>query len=350
MEQINNLLNIIKSISWQQWLDFFVAIAIFVVFVIISPLITYAVLKLFNFKKTKKEIKKMKLYKPLKSLLIVVWLYICILVLNLPAEAFLVVTKTFKILVIILGARCVANLIDPESETFIKLQDKFKFLGSGKVGNFVSKIFKTIIYVIAGFMIISEFGFNLNGIIAGLGIGSAIIALAAQDVAKNLIGGATIIMDRQFLIGDWIETAQYAGSVEDITFRSTRIRTFDNTEVTIPNGNLANTSVTNYGKMDKRRIRSHIYLDPKTSYSDVMKFVKQLEENLKRLPNVIQDSVNVSFFEIGSRGIDIYIFLFTDIIVYVDYLKVKTNVNDLILEIMQQNNIKLSESTTTLME
>ena len=199
-------------------------------------------------------------------------------------------------------------------------------------------------------MIISEFGFNLNGIIAGLGIGSAIIALAAQDVAKNLIGGATIIMDRQFLIGDWIETAQYAGSVEDITFRSTRIRTFDNTEVTIPNGNLANTSVTNYGKMDKRRIRSHIYLDPKTSYSDVMKFVKQLEENLKRLPNVIQDSVNVSFFEIGSRGIDIYIFLFTDIIVYVDYLKVKTNVNDLILEIMQQNNIKLSESTTTLME
>ena len=56
MEQINNLLNIIKSISWQQWLDFFVAIAIFVVFVIISPLITYIVLKLFNFKKTKKEI------------------------------------------------------------------------------------------------------------------------------------------------------------------------------------------------------------------------------------------------------------------------------------------------------
>ena len=55
MEQINNLLNIIKSISWQQWLDFFVAIAIFVVFVIISPLITYAVLKLFNFKKLKKR-------------------------------------------------------------------------------------------------------------------------------------------------------------------------------------------------------------------------------------------------------------------------------------------------------
>ncbi len=350
MEQINNLLNIIKSISWQQWLDLFVAIVIFVVFVILSPLITYLILKLFNFKKTKKEIKKMKIYKPLKLLLIIIWLYICILVLNLPTEAFVVVTQIFKILAIILGARCIANLIDPESEVFINLQDKFKFLGSGKVGNFVSKIFKTIIYIIAGFMIISEFGFNLNGIIAGLGIGSAIIALAAQDVAKNLIGGATIIMDRQFLIGDWIETTQYAGTVEDITFRSTRILTFDNTEVTIPNGLLANTSVTNYGKMDKRRIRSHIYLDPKTSYEDVMNFVKKLEENIKRLPNIIQDSVNVSFFEIGSRGVDIYVFLFTDIVVYVDYLKVRSNVNDLILEIIQQSNIKLSEATTTLMQ
>lgn len=144
--------------------------------------------------------------------------YLGILVLNLPQDALNFVTKYLKILAILLLARAFANMFDTKASLYLKLQNHFSLFSNKKLGAFASKLVKSIIYLIAGFMIITDLGYNLNGLAAGLGISSVLVALAAQDVAKNLLGGATIVMDRQFLIGDWIESGKYAGTVKDITF------------------------------------------------------------------------------------------------------------------------------------
>ena len=84
-------------------------------------------------------------------------------------------------------------------------------------------------------MILTEFNFDVSGLVAGLGIGGAVIALAAQDFVKGLIAGMSILSDKPFLVGDWIEIGSEQGTVIDITFRSTKIRTNFNTIVTLPN-------------------------------------------------------------------------------------------------------------------
>ena len=119
--------------------------------------------------------------------------------------------------------------------------------------NFALKIVRGIIYVIAVFIVLTILEINLSGLVAGLGLGGVIVTLAAQDTAKNLFGGLVIFLDKPFVVGDWIEVDKYEGTVEDITFRSTRVRTFENSVVNIPNAVIANDSIINWSRMEKRR-------------------------------------------------------------------------------------------------
>ena len=128
-----------------------------------------------------------------------------------------------------------------------------------------------VIYIIAGFIAITLLGVNLNGLVAGLGIGGVIVTLAAQDTAKNLFGGLVIFMDKPFVVGDWIQMDNYEGTVEDITFRSTRIRTFENSLVNIPNSIISNSSIINWSKMEKRRYRTNLYIQIDTPFEKLEK-------------------------------------------------------------------------------
>ena len=100
--------------------------------------------------------------------------------------------------------------------------------------------------VLAAIAILSETGTNVTTIITGLGLGGLTFALAAQDTAQNLFGGLVILLDKPFAVDDWISTPNIEGVVEDITFRSTRIRTFPNALVVVPNSSLVSSPITNW--------------------------------------------------------------------------------------------------------
>ena len=100
---------------------------------------------------------------------------------------------------------------------------------------FMVRGIKFLIYAIAVFIIIFEMGYDLSGLITGLGIGSVVLTLAAQDMIKSLLGGFFIFTDKPFKVGDFIKFSTYEGTVEDITFRSTKIRTLSNSVVQVPN-------------------------------------------------------------------------------------------------------------------
>lgn len=118
------------------------------------------------------------------------------------------------------------------------------------------KALKVIIVFIGASVILEVWGIAVGPLLAGLGLFGAAIALGAQDLFKNLIGGITIIAEKRFHPGEWIKVdGVVEGTVEEIGFRSTKVRRFDKAPVHVPNSNLSDAVVTNFSRMTHRRIK-----------------------------------------------------------------------------------------------
>ncbi|MDU3348501.1 MAG: mechanosensitive ion channel family protein, partial [Clostridium sp.] len=172
--------------------------------------------------------------------------------------------------------------------------------GNTIVFPFVSIIIRLVIIVIGISCIAREFGFT--GFITGLGISGVAFALMAQDTFSNLFGGVIIVLDRPFAIGDWIQTSQVEGIVEDITFRSTRIRTFSMAVATVPNSKLANENIINWTQRKLRRIHFKFTIKFDTGVEKIKNCVNRIEELLKSHEKIDKDLIIVSFNELSTYG------------------------------------------------
>lgn len=336
----------IKYLQMNELFDFAISLTIILFFTILGPMIAYIFIKVFKMKD--KKIKQNAFYKPLKSFLFVLGIYIALKLLVLPERIYIFLDKIFKICTIFLTAKAFANLFSQSSNSSKKFRKMFNFTGNEGVVNLVSKLVKGLIYIIAGFIIISELGYDLSGLVAGLGIGSVVLALAVQDLAKNILAGFSIITDKPFVIGDYIEVDTYVGTVEDISFKSTRIRNANNQLVIIPNSQIANTSLINYTKMEKRRFSLRLTLDLATPLEKVVAFNDKIRLYLLSDETVLQDSVKVFFDTISVNGIDVIIDFYTTIVDYIDFLKFKEEVNYKILQVAEKGKIELAYNSQTL--
>lgn len=126
-------------------------------------------------------------------------------------------------------------------------------------------------------MVVDFLGISPASLLAGLGIGGLAVALAAQDTVKNLFGSLTVVLDRPFEIGDDIRIgSDILGTVEEVGFRSTRIRTFENTLITVPNGNLISATVDALGKRTAFRHKCTFYLHPENNALKIHAFKEGL--------------------------------------------------------------------------
>ena len=343
MKFLNEILDFFKNLTLENAIDIGIGLAIIVIFKIISSPIAYMIVKMFKFKvKDKNKIKNNGFYKPLKSFFVVLGIYIGFMVLKLPADVFAVITKIFKICVILLATKGFSNLFDSNSESFAKLREKLNFDGNDTTINFFSKVAKALIYIIAGFILITELGYNLGGLATGLGISSVVIALAAQDIAKSFLAGISIISDRPFEIGDYITVSNRSGTVEDITFRTTRIRNADDQVIVLPNSVLTDNNIINSSKRDCRRFRIVLTLELDTPLEKVTQLTENIKLALTTHPQVINETVKVFFETISADGIDLSIDLKTSALEYVDYLKFKEEINYTLLDMVNQAKIGLA--------
>ena len=343
MKFLNEILDFFKNLTIENAVDIGIGLAIIVIFKIISSPIAYMIVKMFKFKvKDKNKIKNNGFYKPLKSFFVILGIYIGFMVLKLPADVFAVITKIFKICVILLATKGFSNLFDSNSESFAKLREKLNFDGNDTTINFFSKVAKALIYIIAGFILITELGYNLGGWATGLGISSVVIALAAQDIAKSFLAGISIISDRPFEIGDYITVGDLSGTVEDITFRTTRIRNADDQVIVLPNSVLTDNNIINSSKRDCRRFRIVLTLELDTPLEKVTQLTENIKLALTTHPQVINETVKVFFETISADGIDLSIDLKTSALEYVDYLKFKEEINYTLLDMVNQAKIGLA--------
>lgn len=348
MSFLNEIINNIMKIEMKDLIDIAIALIVMIVFFVFRSAIAYIIIKIFKIKeKNKKKIKENPFYNPLRIFCGVLGIYLGIIIIGIPEKPFEVVRKIFRIILIMLTANGLANFFDPKSQTLKKIQKKLKLNEIDNKMNFLYKIVKVIIYVVAVLISIMEWGYDINGLIAGFGLGGVIVTFAAQDTAKNLFGGMVLMIDKPFIVGDWIQTISFEGIVEDITFRSTRIRTFDNSLVNIPNATLANEAITNWSKMEKRKYKLDIKLSLDTPMETVKKVVSRIYFMLINHPSVINEDTYVKFDEIKDDGINIMISAFTNSIDYDSYLNAKEHINTNILEILEHENVKLAYPTQT---
>ncbi len=203
---------------------------------------------------------------------------------------------------------------------------------------FVTRIYVVVIVVFAFLMALSDLSFDVTGILTGLGLGSLTIALAAQDVASNFFGGFIIILERPFEVGDWITADIIEGSVEDITFRSTKIRTIDGSLTVVPNNKLASGALTNWTKLEHRLLRFNLGLTYNTPKHTVNSVAKDIEEMLKTHDDVEVDTIEVVLSEFAQSSIDIMITMYIKHIEIKAYRVAVSDINYKIMDIMERNN------------
>ncbi len=169
------------------------------------------------------------------------------------------------------------------------------------------KVFVTVFGIV---IVADNLEVNITGVIAGLGLGGLAFALAAKDTVENLFGSITILLDRPFHIGDWVGIGDVEGTVETIGFRSTRVRTFYDSLVTIPNSNLIKAHVDNYGARRRRRIRCFLNVPYNTSPEKVEAFCEGIREIIRNHPYTVKTNYHAWFNEFGPHSLNILLWAF----------------------------------------
>ncbi len=290
----------------------------------------------------------MSLEKPLQLLFLALGFYLALIYLPLSMEADIFIAKLFRTTIVILVSLVFWNVVDNYSQ----FADEIRDLASVKIDQilipFISRTLKIIIVALALVVILQEWEYDISGFIAGLGLGGLALALAAQQTLSNVFGGFVILTDKPFSIGDWILTPSVEGTVEDINFRSTKIRTFAQAVVTVPNSTLANEPITNWTRMGKRRITFILGVIYSTPKEKLERCVKEIRNMLHNHPEIHPETIFVNFDSFGESGLNIFLYFFTRTTVWGDFLEVKEDVNLKIMEILEREGVTLALPSTSI--
>jgi len=237
---------------------------------------------------------------------------------------------------------------------------------------FILRIIKIILVLLVILFLFSQLGIDIKAIAASLGVGGIAIALASKDTLTNFFGSLSIMTDNSFSQGDWIKTSNVEGTVVDIRMRTTRIRTFDNAMITVPNSELANTHIMNWSKRKiGRRIKMSIGITYESKMEDIVNLKNDIHEMLvnhsgvatdknsiiaqsKRFEAIKNEDLNgvkrtllVYIDEFDASSINILVYCFSRSPVWQDWLEVKEDVLIKISELAKKNNCEFAYPTQT---
>lgn len=214
----------------------------------------------------------------------------------------------------------------------------------------ISRLMKAVVLVIGGLVLLQTVGVPITGLLAFGGVGAAGIAFAAQDLLGNLFGGLMVYMNRPFSVGDWINSPdrEIEGTVEEIGWLITRIRSFDKRPIYVPNSAFSKITIVNPSRMTNRRIKAVVGL--RYQDSDKVKHITPaIQAMLKQHPDIDDKMVCfVNLVEFASSSLDILIYCFTKTTDWVKFQQVQENVFLKIIDIVHQHDADMAFPTQTL--
>ncbi|WP_231510799.1 mechanosensitive ion channel family protein [Bacillus sp. UNC438CL73TsuS30] len=256
--------------------------------------------------------------------------------------------KFLRSMVIVLITWGLFNLSSPTSGILISVNEKINNKIDLILIPFISRAIRVIMIAISLSIIGQEFDYDVNGLVAGLGLGGLAFALAAKEAVGNLIGGIVIVTEKPFSIGDWILTPSVEGIVEDINFRSTKIRTFSQALVTVPNATLANEAITNWSRMGKRRISFDLGLNYRTTKEQIQRVVHRIELMLNNHEEIHPETVMVAFDHYNESSLDVLVYFFTNSTVWAEHVKIKHEINLEIMGILEEEGVEIAFPSRTI--
>ena len=201
--------------------------------------------------------------------------------------------------------------------------------------------------VIGAFMALRIWGFDISGLLAGIGIGGLALSLAAQDTFSNLLAGLTIMTDHSFAIGDVISSPDVEGIVEDIGMRSSKVRSFTQALVTVPNARLSNNTVTNLSRMTRRRIRLSIGLEYGVTPDQIRSLISKLTERMQARETLYQENILICLEKFSASSIDVLFQCFSRTIDFMAFLKEQESILLEIMDVMAEENLSFAFNAMT---
>jgi MscS family membrane protein len=216
--------------------------------------------------------------------------------------------------------------------------------------NALAKLVRASVFITAALVMLQTLGFSISGVLAFGGIGGIAVGFAAKDLLSNFFGGLMVYLDRPFKVGDWIRSPdkEIEGTVEEIGWRQTRIRTFSKRPIYVPNSIFMNIIVENPSRMSHRRIYETMGLRYKdiSVVNDIVKEVKQMLLSHKEIDT--NQTMIVNFNEFSESSVDFFIYTFTKTTNWVRFHEVKHEVLLKVYEIVEKHNADIAFPTRVL--
>ena len=268
---------------------------------------------------------------------------------KIESDWLLIIEPVNRLAVIFLGALFLNNFIKRAESNLIDPKFTSKPMDPTTV-RAVARLLRAAILITSFLIAMQLFGYSVSGLLAFGGIGGIAVGFAAKDLLANFFGGLMIYLDRPFAVGDWVRSPdqEIEGTVEDIGWRLTRIRTFDKRPLYIPNCVFANISVENPSRMSHRRIFETIGI----RYSDIDK----MDQIVHRVRSMLQSHRNidssetliVNFNQFSSSSIDFFVYTFTETTDWIDFHQVKQEILLNISDIIISEGAEVAFPTTTI--
>ena len=248
-----------------------------------------------------------------------------------------VIDKLFLFLIIISLFWIILRIIDFIAHVFVNKAEQIGSKAESQLIQYLKELVKIITCIIGIFVILgSVFNLNVATLIAGLGIGGIAIALAAKETLENLLGSFTIFIDKPFTVGDYIKVDSIEGTVENVGFRSTKIRTPEKTIISLPNKRMIDSALENQTLRNAWIIKFFIGLTCNTPPETIRQICQELTEKINQHPQTVNDAL-VKFDNFGDWSLNIRVIYQTKLMSYAEYMAIREEINCLIMETVKKH-------------
>ena len=336
-------------------------VSVLIGYLILIPLSSYFLklsLKFFSKVNNQNDVAKFNslLKKPIKYFLFLVVLYVSSMFLDLSElisnkgsglGILDIISKAFNFLLLLIVFWIINRSIDfigfklknRASETESKVDDQLI--------PFAVDMAKVITIVLGIVMILGNvFDVNIAALVTGLGIGGVAFALASKESLENLLGSFTIFFDKPFTVGDIVTLGGVTGVVEKVGFRSTRIRTFDKSIVTVPNKNIISSELDNLGARPVRRVKFNIGLTYDSSVNNIKAIVNDIQDLIDKHPDTNNDG-KVRFLNFGPSSLDIMVLYYVNSPDWEVLINTQEKINYSIIDIVSKHKCDFAFPSTS---
>lgn len=292
------------------------------------------------------------LIPPVRFLVLIAGLGMALLALDLPAQFNDPAQAVLNALVAYGIVWAIFRLIDPLVEIAWAISNHAMHVADtdnleARLTRILAQILKGVVVILGVAMVLESWGYDVAGLIAGLGITGLAVALAAQNTLENLLGYFVILADEPLKTGEYVVFGDVSGVVEHIGFRSTRIRVLDQSLITVPNKTIMNANITNWSRLHYRWINMVLGIEYSSSPDQVLNVVQAIRDMLRDHDLTQADSVLVQFVNFNDSSLDLLIRAYVNTPDYGDFQAAKQDINLRIMNILAEHGVGVAFPSRT---